>query len=303
MRSSEGLRHSALVYESQDEYLSRAVPFLRDGLEAGEGVVVAHTRPGLSEMREALGPDSELVTFIDVSAAYTRPVRTMAAYHEVYTQLLRTTPYVRAIADVQFGPDPGEWDLWTLYESVFNRSFAHLPTWVMCSYNANGTPDPIIEGVLQTHPEIVDGEGRRTNEHYEEPDTLLRRLVPPPEPLPELRSVPPGGNVEELREALASELTAEGVLETQALDLLVAATEVATNAEQYGGGVQDLRVGRAHGRFVCEIVDRGEGFDDPTAGYLAPRPGVGSGLWVARQLTWQVEFLRAADGFTARLWL
>jgi anti-sigma regulatory factor (Ser/Thr protein kinase) len=64
-----------------------------------------------------------------------------------------------------------------------------------------------------------------------------------------------------------------------------------------------VRVGRAEGRFVCEIVDRGAGFDDPTAGYLAPREGVGRGLWVARQLTWDIEFIHSSKGFTARIWL
>jgi hypothetical protein len=54
---------------------------------------------------------------------------------------------------------------------------------------------------------------------------------------------------------------------------------------------------------VCEIADGGPGFDDPLAGYLAPRQGVGAGLWVARQLTWRLEFLRSPDGFTARIWL
>ena len=45
------LRHNALVYESTDEYLARAVPFLKAGIEAGEGAVVAHTKPGLAMMR------------------------------------------------------------------------------------------------------------------------------------------------------------------------------------------------------------------------------------------------------------
>jgi hypothetical protein len=46
--SSNGtqLRHNAFVYESQDEYLGRAVPFLKEGIEAGEGALVAHTRGG-----------------------------------------------------------------------------------------------------------------------------------------------------------------------------------------------------------------------------------------------------------------
>src|SRR3954468_6283390 len=159
--SSDGtaLRHNALVYESKDEYLARAVPFLKAGIEAGEGAVVAHTKPGLAMMREALGAEAAHVTFVDVSAAYTRPARTLAAYHTVYVEQLRRTPRLRAVADVQFGPDPGEWDLWTSYEAVFNRSFAHLPAWILCSYNANGTPDAILEGMQQTHPELVARDG------------------------------------------------------------------------------------------------------------------------------------------------
>ena len=65
----------------------------------------------------------------------------------------------------------------------------------------------------------------------------------------------------------------------------------------------EVRVGRAEGRFVCEIIDRGPGFDDPAAGYLAPRTGVGAGLWVARQLTWHLEFFTSPRGFTSRIWL
>jgi anti-sigma regulatory factor (Ser/Thr protein kinase) len=298
-----GFRHNALVYASQDEYLSRAVPFLKEGIEAGEGAVVAHTKPGLAMVREALGPDAEHVRFVDVSSAYTRPARTLAAYHEVWAEQLQETAALRAVADVQFGLDPAERDLWTGYEAVFNRSFAHLPAWVICSYNANGTPDPIIESVWQTHPEVVTEDGWNASDLFEDPDELLRRLTPDPLPLPDLRSIPFGRDIEEFRERLASELIADGVGEASVLDMLLAATEVAENATQHGGGVKDVRVGQAKGRFVCEIVDRGEGFDDPAAGYLAPQEGVGAGLWVARQLVWQIDFFRSPAGFTARLCL
>jgi hypothetical protein len=183
--SSDGttLRHNALVYDSADEYLARAVPFLNAGIEAGEGAVVAHTKPGLAMMREALGPEAARVTFVDVSAAYTRPARTLASFHEVYVEQLRKTPTLRAVADVQFGPDPDEWDLWTGYEAAFNRSFGHLPAWVLCSYDANGTPDPIIEGVWKTHPEVVAGDSWNSSDRYEDPDQLLRRITPAPPPL------------------------------------------------------------------------------------------------------------------------
>jgi anti-sigma regulatory factor (Ser/Thr protein kinase) len=297
------LRHNALVYGSEDEYLGVAVPFLKEGLEAGEGAIVAHTRPGLAVMREALAPEAEHVSFVDVSSSYTRPARTLAAYHEVFAEQLRSTSTLRVVADVQFGPDPAEWDLWTGYEAVFNRSFGHLPAWVLCSYNANGTPDTILEGVWQTHPEVIEGGTRRRSQEYEEPDELLRRLAPAPEPLAELRSLPFGRDLEQLREGLARELAAAQVSRGQALDMLLAATEVAENALEHGGGIEDVRVGRARGRFVCEIVDRGLGFDDPAAGYVAPREGGGTGLWVARRLAWQLELFRSPEGFTVRIWL
>ncbi len=297
------LRHNAFVYASDHEYLARAVPFLKDGLAAGEGAIVAHTKPGIAMMREALGSESARVTFVDISSAYTRPARTLAAYHSVYSTQLQKTPKLRAVADVQFGPNPGEWDQWTAYEAVFNRSFGHLPAWVLCSYDANETPDPIIEGVWQTHPEVLAGGRRSASGPYEDPDRLLRRIIPPAEELSELRSLRSVGDAEQIRERLAPELTAAGFGEATALGMLLAVTEVATNAAQHGQGIGEVRVGRAHGRFVCEIIDRGPGFDDPAAGYLAPRDGIGSGLWVARQLTWQIEFFRSPRGFTARLWL
>lgn len=297
------LRHNALVYESEDEYLARAVPFLQEGLAAGEGAIVAHTGPGMAMMREALGPDATHVTFVDVSSAYTRPARTLAAYHSVYSAQLQQTPRLRAVADVQFGPDPREWDQWTAYEAVFNRSFGHLPAWVLCSYNVNGTPDPIIEGVWQTHPEVVERGCWSASVSYEEPDQLLRRIAPRPADLPGLRSIAGGDDAEQVRERLAPELLAAGLGEAKSLEMLLAVTEIATNAVVHGRGIEEVRVGRAHGRFVCEIVDRGPGFDDPTAGYLVPRDGIGSGLWVARQLTWRIELFQSSRGFAARIWL
>src|SRR5690242_21600152 len=120
------LRHHALVYDAPEELVEFALPFLREGLEAGEGAVVAHTKPGLSALREAFGRDAATVTFVDVGDAYTRPARLLASYHELFVEQLGTAPAVRAVADVQFGPDPQEWNRWTAYEAVTNRSFAHL---------------------------------------------------------------------------------------------------------------------------------------------------------------------------------
>jgi anti-sigma regulatory factor (Ser/Thr protein kinase) len=171
----------------------------------------------------------------------------------------------------------------------------------MCTYNANKVPDPVLDGVWRTHPEVLLNGVSNRSDRYVDPAQLLRQTTPDPTPIPDLRTIPFGRDIEEFRERLARELIASGGGEAKLLDALVAATELAKNAVEYGNGIEEIRVGLAEGRFVCEIVDRGDGFDDPTAGYLAPRAGVGSGLWVARQLTWRIEFFRSPNGFTTRM--
>jgi anti-sigma regulatory factor (Ser/Thr protein kinase) len=302
MSSAAALRHNAFVYGSDDEYVARSVAFLRDGLEAGDGCIVGNTRDGLAMIREALGPDADRVGFFDVGSTYIRPARTVAAYYGTFLEQLRNAPSVRAVANVQFGPTPVDWDEWTGYEAITNLAYSHLPVWVLCTYGANGLPDPILEAVWRTHPDVLS-DGWHASDHFEDPRELVRKLTREPEPLPELRSFSPGEDLEVFREQLARELAAENVPEAKALDMLVAGTEVAANAVRHGAGIEEVRMGRAEGRFVCEVFDRGGGFEDPVAGYLAPGGGTGSGLWVARQLAWRVESFYASRGFTVRIWL
>ena len=297
----EQLRHGAFAYDGYDEYVGHSLAFLKEGLEAGEGCVVAHTRDGIAMMRDALGRDAELVTFVDVGSVYTRPARALAAYCGTLLRELRDAPSVRAVADLQIGPWRGEWDDWVAYEAMTNLAYSHLPAWVVCTYDVNGVPDAVLDEMATTHSEVL-GDGWRASEQFEEPRELVRRLTPEPEPLPQLRPLAAGDDLERFRERLARELMAATVPEATALDMLVAGAEVAANAVRHGGGIEEVRVGTVAGRFVCEVVDRGGGFDDPAAGYLVPRAGTGSGLWVARQLAWRLESFHSPRGFTVRLW-
>src|SRR5205823_4418196 len=119
-----------------------------------------------------------------------------------------------------------------------------LPAWVVCSYSAPHLPDRMLQAVWETHPEVMTDDWR-ASEHYHDPEQLVRSLTPVPKPLPDLRSVSPGEDLVSFRERLAGELGAEGVPRAKALDMMVAANEVAGNALRHGGGLKELRVGRA----------------------------------------------------------
>jgi anti-sigma regulatory factor (Ser/Thr protein kinase) len=253
-------------------------------------------------MREELGPDAERVVFVDNADAFTRPAKTLAFYNRNYHEALKRVGSLRAISHSRPGGDPREARSWAGFEAAVNRSFSHLPAWVLCSYDANAVPDTTLENVWRTHPEVVTDQGWNASGKFEDPTALMRMLAGEPEVLHDLRSIP-FVDIESFREVLARELVAEHVPEAKVIDALLAATELAANAVEHGGGVTAVRVGNVDGRFVLEMTDRGPGFDDPAAGYLVPREGRGSGLWVVRQLTWDLEFLRSAEGFTARIWL
>jgi anti-sigma regulatory factor (Ser/Thr protein kinase) len=299
-----GLRHHALLYDADDEYVERSVAFLRGGLDIGEAAIVASTRGRLALMREALGADAARVTFTDVAALYLRPARTIAAYYGALVEHLRHSPSVRAVAEVQFGPTRPDWDTWAAYEAITNRAYTHLPAWVVCTYATGELPDEVLETAWRAHPAVLT-EDWQPSPHYEDPTAMLRSLTPQPRPLNDLRSVAAGRDQLALRENLAAALSADGIASNKALDMLVAANEIAANAWQHADGVAMLRVGRADGRFVCEITDRGTGFDDPLAGYIPPKPEQqsGQGLWITRQLVWRLEFFCTPGGHTTRLWL
>jgi|1186.fasta_scaffold17163_2 anti-sigma regulatory factor (Ser/Thr protein kinase) len=294
------LRHNAFVYESDEEYVETSVAFLRDGLDAGEACAVAQTRNGISQMREALGADADRVTFFDVSSVYTRPARAVAQYYGTFLTLLREAPSVRAVAEGQFGFTPEDLREWTAYESITNVAYSHLPVWVVCTYDARRVPDALLQAMWETHSDVFTDKWE-ASDHFEDPRELVSRLTPTPEPLA-LRAHSLGDE-ESFRESLARELGAENVPRATAMDALVAGSEIAANAVRHGGGIEEVRMGGADGRFVCEVTDRGSGFDDPLAGYVAPREGIGTGLWVARQLTWRLETFHSPHGFTVRIWV
>jgi anti-sigma regulatory factor (Ser/Thr protein kinase) len=299
-----GLRHNALVYESDEAYVERSTAFLRSALEAGEGALAAGTRDRLALVREGLDGDAREVSFVDNGSTYTRPARTLAAYYRLLNDVTRDRRAARLVAEVDYGPTPAEWEQWAAYEAIFNVANAHLPAWVVCTYNGSTLPDRMRESVWQSHPEVA-AQDLQHSEQFEDPATMVRALTPDPRPLPGLRSIPPGDDLEGFRERLSCALDEEGVAGSKALDMLVAANEVASNALRHGGELVELRVGRDEGRFVCEVSDSGSGFDDPLAGYIPPRDErqSGPGLWVARQLARRVEFLPSPDRFTVRLWL
>lgn len=73
--SSEPFVHPALFYRGKEQYTAGTVPFLVEGLAAGEAVAVAVPGPNLELIKAELGASAAEVTFLDMTRAGRNPGR------------------------------------------------------------------------------------------------------------------------------------------------------------------------------------------------------------------------------------
>jgi anti-sigma regulatory factor (Ser/Thr protein kinase) len=299
------MRHSCFVYGDDDGLVGKMAPFLSSGLADSESVVVVLEHWKWELLAAALGSGADAISFLDRDTFYTRPEAALAGYDARVRQLVRDgASAVRVFGELPRCETEAECNLWISYEAILNRAFEHHAGWIMCGYDARDVAQPILDGAYETHPEVL-ADGWAASPHYHEPEDVVSSHTPTPVPLAKLHALRLDGGPRAFREALRAELEAAAVSEPEAENMLIAAEEVLANAHRHGGDTPSVSAGCIGDRFVCEVSDDGPGIDDPLAGFMPPRPGHadGAGLWVARQLTRQLELVPSLAGSSVRLWV
>ena len=170
--------HEALVYSTVEEFLAATVPFIREGLEEEEPLLVVTKGANLSALREALDTDAGRVDFVDSTVWYRRPRQTIEAYDRyVHTRLEEGAGRVRIIGEPVWPRTSARGVAeWKRYESALNVAWASMPTWVVCPYDANELADDIVNDAKRTHPVLRTGRGPRPSLHYTDPEVFVRNL-------------------------------------------------------------------------------------------------------------------------------
>lgn len=170
------LGHLALIYDSDEQFLAAALPFVVEGASRSDGVLVVTAPRRLGLLRDAIG-DVGVVEFIDWSAGYDSPTGALNRYRAFVTERSeRGAPWVRILGEPLWaGRTDTEVEEWIRYESMINLSFATLPATIICPYDARSVPDRVLAGARCTHPEVADPDGAATSLAYREPEDLLLR--------------------------------------------------------------------------------------------------------------------------------
>lgn len=172
-----GLVHLGVLYDDVADLAARCLPEIRAVLDEGGDVRVTVERGGVRELREALGPDADRVTFPAPLDGFSQAT---PAYLEA---LRRTLPRDRRTLLVgQYSTrTPASWDS-GLAEDAVNLMLADVPLTVLCACERTG---PAGHRALteRSHRHLLERGGRRSNAAFRDPDPVspapLRPWGPP----------------------------------------------------------------------------------------------------------------------------
>ncbi|WP_229397749.1 anti-sigma factor RsbA family regulatory protein [Micromonospora okii] len=301
-----GYFHEAVCYRSAEELLAVAVPFLLDGVAAGEPSVVSFGERNADLLRRALPADSG-VLFLAGGDVYARPTGAIRRYREMLAGYVAGgAGQIRIIGELPAWALGVTWDWWARYESAINHAYDEFPLWSLCAYDLRTTPGAVLDDVARTHPRHLTPDGRHVpSPTYTEPMTYLRENRPVlPDPL---QAAPPQV---ELTDPTAAQARAavhaadRGVLPVDDVEnLVVAVSETVTNALRHGRPTVRLRLWVGPDRMVATVSDGGDGPKDPFAGLIPAGDGAegGLGLWITHQSCNHVTAHRGPGGYTLRL--
>ncbi|MGY1641046.1 anti-sigma factor RsbA family regulatory protein [Geodermatophilus sp. SYSU D00703] len=298
--------HEAGFYSSDAEFLALVVPFVLEGISAGEPVVLAYDRRK-SDLLRAVLPSSDRLVPLGESAVYATPARAIEAYRQQFERLEAAgAEQIRIAGDVPHEGNGGRFAGWDRYESAVNVVWRDHPVWSRCLYDAVTVPDDVRDVVVRSHRRLVtpDGGAVASTRYQDVPD--FHGLPPAADPL---ESTAPSvclgdASLKQTRRRVA-EAVRDHLGPAEVDELLFALSEAVVNAQSYGRPPIGVRVWTAPHRAVVRVHDTGPGPADPLIG-LVPVPegsaGAGLGLWLASQLTGvEVGLVTDVEGFTVRL--
>jgi anti-sigma regulatory factor (Ser/Thr protein kinase) len=308
LQTTETFRHEALLYDGEVDFLAGTLAFLREGIAAGEPVLVVVSAARIGLLRSALGGDADRVAFADMADVGANPARIIPAWRDFMAAAVVGGGHARGIGEPIWAErTPAELVECQRHETLLNLAFAGVPAWwLLCPYDTSALGPEVLEEARRSHPFVSEGGvatvsgGFRGLDQAAEP--FAAPLPDPPGRPPELDFGP--GSLARLRALVAEHGAAAGLTPARIGDLVLAVDEIATNSLRHGGGRGTLRIWRDAGAVVCEVRDAGR-IQDPMVGRERPSPDRdgGRGLWLANQLCDLVQLRSFPTGAVVRLHL
>jgi anti-sigma regulatory factor (Ser/Thr protein kinase) len=296
--------HSALLYHSEREYVDWLARFISEGLDRAQPVLVAVPGDRLARLRQELGDSAADVTMADIMGFGRNPGRILAAQLAFVER--HPGRHVRIIAEpVWEGRTAYEYSACMQHEALANIAFAGLDVTGLCPYDASCLSENVLADVGLTHPQIWRGGSRKHSPEYAL-DAALDQCNEPlaTNPAAVTYTVSEPLDLAGARKCVDRYGRLLGMSAARAADLMLVATELATNSLDHACGACRLAFWYETGHVVCEARDMGR-WADPLAGRRPPAgQGVGPyGLFVVNTIADLLRTHTTSAGTTIHAYL
>jgi anti-sigma regulatory factor (Ser/Thr protein kinase) len=296
-------RHEAMFYEGEEGFLAGTVPFVTEGLDGGELVLVVVDKPKIDAIRRAVGSWAGQLSFADMASVGRNPARIIPAWQRfVDSARARGRPFRGIGEPISAERSRDELAECHRHESLLNAAFAASePWWLLCPYDVGSLSGEVIEEAQRHHPLVFDGERHATSPGYLGDFDVFGG--PLPEAVgPVAEGVIQPTSLSEVRRVARSTAMSAHLSDDRADDFELAVHELAANCLHHGGGDGRLRAWNDAGTAVCEVRDAGV-IKRPLVGRIAPDATAerGRGLWLVNQLCDLVQIRSSRLGSVVRI--
>ena len=301
-----GFRHEAMLYSGPEGFLAGTLPFIQEGVAAGEPTLVVVESEKIEELRDRLGPDAPAVQFADMGQVGRNPARIIPAWRQFVAAHVTGGRPLRGIGE-PIGPARSSDELVECqrHETLLNLAFEGGARWqLLCPYDVTALEPAVIDEARRSHPFLGEERRGQTSAAYAGRERAVADFDEPlPEPPPEARSMGfTHGDLDAVR-AFVWAAAAEGDLAPHhAADVVAAVNELATNSLRHGGGRGVVRTWHDGRSMICDVCDSGH-IAWPLIGREPPvvdQHG-GRGLWMVNQLCDLVQLRSSPTGTVVRV--
>jgi anti-sigma regulatory factor (Ser/Thr protein kinase) len=302
---TEPFVHEALLYDSEEDYLERILPFVADGLDAGDAVLIAVPQANLdllAPQMEGWVDDRLHVEAMEEVGA--NPAWIIPVWADFVAAQADAGRRVRGVGEpVWSARTPEELVECARHEALLNLAFATAEGFtLMCPYDTRTLDPAVLEEAAHTHPQLDRAGEACPSAAYDGqiPSWLESPLSPVPAGAE--RVAFDDGSVAAIRRLVAFRAIDAGLPRPKADDAVLAVSEAVTNSIDHAGGHGELALWATDDRFICEVHDQGR-ITDPLAGRLRPSVGqaAGRGLWLIYQISDLIQLRSLPDGQHLRL--
>ncbi|MFP5284041.1 MAG: anti-sigma factor RsbA family regulatory protein [Actinomycetes bacterium] len=305
LRTQQSYRHEAFLWREPADFVAGLAPFVIEGLDAGEPVMVATIREHARWLTEALGSRANQVTFVDMAELGRNPARIIPAWQRFLDLHAGENRPLRGIGEpIWAGRRDTEVLECQVHEALLNVAVhPHTPFWLVCPYDTGRLDAAVIEEAYRSHPVIVEGSAYRGSGTYggsAHVDTMftaeLSELDGEPAEIPFFT-----GRLKPVFAFVALHTYRLGLPVDQATDLAAAVTRLASSSARRGASTGKVRIWDQSHAVICEVVDDAV-IEDRLAGRRKPDPGFyDDALWFANQVCDLVQLRSGPSGTTVRI--